>query len=221
MNLLLLLQDPAAPAAGDSALGIIAKGGIMMIPIGICSIVALAVAVERFLSLRRKAVLPPGCVEEFKTVLRAGPAEANGYCDRHPGPLATIFRAGLTRWTEGRAAVEKIMEESGARLVSRMKRRLRPLSAIATVAPLLGLLGTVYGMILAFRAAASAGVGKGDQLASGIYEALVTTAAGLTLAVPVLIVYQILSGRVDALVDEIDERATEILDAALPREERS
>ena len=91
------------------------------------------------------------------------------------------------------------------------------MSAVATIAPLLGLLGTVYGMIGAFQAASNAGAGKADTLAKGIYEALVTTAAGLTLAIPVLIFYQILSGKVDSLVDEVDDRALGLLPHLVPR----
>ena len=96
-----------------------------------------------------------------------------------------------------------------------MKRSLKPLSMIATISPLLGLLGTVYGMISAFQAASGAGVGKSDVLAKGIYEALVTTAAGLTLAIPVLIVYLILSNRIDNMVDDLDENAEAFMDFAL------
>jgi len=93
-----------------------------------------------------------------------------------------------------------------------MKRQVRPLSAVATISPLLGLLGTVYGMIGAFQAASAAGAGKADTLATGIYEALVTTAAGLTLAIPVLICHQILIGKIDSIVDEIDDVAVDFLE---------
>jgi biopolymer transport protein ExbB len=98
-----------------------------------------------------------------------------------------------------------------------MKRSLRPLSAIAQLAPLLGLLGTVYGMITAFQAASSEGVGRGDRLASGIYEALLTTAAGLTVAIPAILVHQILSGRVDRLVDAMDEAGDSLVEEARAR----
>jgi biopolymer transport protein ExbB len=92
-----------------------------------------------------------------------------------------------------------------------MKRSLRGLSIIVTVAPLLGLLGTVYGMISAFETASSAGVGKADVLAKGIYEALVTTAAGLTIAIPVLLVFQFLNNRVDTIIDKLDEMGIDFM----------
>ncbi|MFH2002101.1 MAG: MotA/TolQ/ExbB proton channel family protein, partial [Planctomycetota bacterium] len=95
------------------------------------------------------------------------------------------------------------------------KRSLKPLSMIATIAPLLGLLGTVYGMIGAFQAASNTGAGKSDVLAQGIYEALVTTAAGLTLAIPVLIIYMALNHKIDAMVDDLDDCAEEFLSFTL------
>jgi biopolymer transport protein ExbB len=121
---------------------------------------------------------------------------------------------------QGQERLQQALEEAGAREVDKMKRSLKPLSMIATIAPLLGLLGTVYGMIGAFHAASNAGVGKSDMLAQGIYEALVTTAAGLTLAIPVLIIYQVLNNRVDSMVDNLDESADEFMGYALDLENR-
>jgi len=102
-----------------------------------------------------------------------------------------------------------------------MKRSLRGLAVIASVSPLLGLLGTVYGMISAFQTATHVGMGKADVLGKGIYEALVTTATGLTIAIPVLLVYQYLNSRVDALVDQIDEMGIEFMASCVGAEEPS
>ena len=110
------------------------------------------------------------------------------YCDKVGGPVSRIFKAGIPKIGKGEQAIEKAIEDAGAREIGKMKRKLRPLAAVATISPLLGLLGTVYGMIEAFQAASNAGHGKSDMLAEGIYVALVTTAAGLSLAIPVLIV---------------------------------
>ena len=216
----------AGPAAGkgekadedaerESLFGLIVKGGWVMIPIGICSIIAVAIAVERGISLRVQNVIPPdflgGLIEAFGRTNEDVEAGIK-YCEERPCPVSNIFRAGISRLKMGGAAMEKAIEDAGAREVYKLKRSLRPLSVIATVAPLLGLLGTVYGMISAFGAASQQGVGKGDALAVGIYEALVTTAAGLTLAIPVLIVYQMFCSRVDLLVDDIDDQALELLE---------
>jgi biopolymer transport protein ExbB len=108
--------------------------------------------------------------------------------------------------------VSRAIEDAGSREADRMKRSLRGLAAIAAVAPLLGLLGTVYGMIKAFQQTSSSGnAAKTAELATGIYEALVSTAAGLTLAIPVMLLYQYLSARVDGLIDQLDEEGTEFI----------
>ncbi len=206
-------ETAGAEAERQTLLGLLLKGGLVMIPIALCSIIALTVALERSLSLKRRRIMSPEFIDSLKSALGGGHDGArvrSGLvrCDENPSPISRIYRAGILRLHKGEAAVEKAVTEAGAREVSKLKRSLRPLSVIATLAPLFGLLGTVYGMIVAFEAAAAAGVDRADTLARGIYEALVTTAAGLTLAIPVLIVYQILNARVDMLVDDIDEQAT-------------
>ena len=146
------------------------------------------------------------------------------YLDRRPGPLASALRAGVLSLPLGPDAIQKAMEDAGAREAGWMKRSLRQLSAIAQLAPLLGLLGTVYGMIAAFQAAASVAVGRGDQLPAGIYDALLTTAAGLTVAIPTLIAHQMLMGRVGRLIDAMEEAVVgflqELRTRALAREAR-
>ncbi|MBL7134260.1 MAG: MotA/TolQ/ExbB proton channel family protein [Phycisphaerae bacterium] len=220
-----LAQDPertidlAVKGGGPgpaSLFSLILKGGYVMIPLGLCSVLALAMAVERFISLKRDKILPPEFVSGIKGAF-AGSGDidkAVAYCEERPSPISNVFRAGISRVLHGAASVEKAIEDAGSREVDKLKRSLRPLSVIATVAPLLGLLGTVYGMISAFQSASAMGVGKADRLATGIYEALVTTAAGLTLAIPVLVVYQILCSRVDKLVDHMDDEAIEFLEYA-------
>ena len=193
---------------------LIQKGGPIMYPLGIGSILALALALERFISLRKSRVLPP---EFISGLIRAWNADASGkqamdYCDQSGGAVGHIFKAGIRRAKMGHDAVEKAIEDVGSREADRIKRSLRPLAVIATVSPLLGLLGTVYGMIDAFqKTSASGGTAKTAMLATGIYEALVTTAAGLTIAIPVLILYQFLLGRADKLIDDIDEAGTEFI----------
>ncbi|MCG8509514.1 MAG: MotA/TolQ/ExbB proton channel family protein [Rhodospirillales bacterium] len=218
---------PNAPAANNadegepqkySLLQLMSKGGILMIPIAICSVIALGVAVERFISLQRSRIIPQGFLTQLRAAL--GPQQRDldagrRYCMESKSIVGSIFYSGIARLPHGHDAVEKAIEDAGAREVGKLKRSLLPLSAIATIAPLLGLLGTVYGMIGAFQAASAAGVGKGDTLARGIYEALVTTATGLSLAIPVLIIYLYLNGKVNSLVDDIDESAIEFLEDTL------
>ena len=202
----------------ENLLDLLVMGGEMMIPILICSIIAVTVAIERIVNLQRGKVIPKGFVSGLSGSLGEGFRNIDAginYCVQSGTNIGSIFKAGIKKLSEGHEAVERAIEDAGAREVGKMKRKLRPLAAVATISPLLRLLGTVYGMIEAFQAASShTGHGKSDMLAEGIYVALVTTAAGLTLAIPVLIIHQILSGKVDAMVDEIDESAIEFLESA-------
>jgi len=205
----------AAPKPGtESIFDLLLKGGWVMVPLALCSVLAVASAIDRFLGLRREKIIPPGFIDGLKKTF--GPsADADAgvaYCEKYPSAVSVIFRAGISRLSLGHVAMEKAIEDAGEREAYKLKRSLKPLSLIATVAPLLGLLGTVYGMISAFQSSSALGVGRGDALAKGIYEALVTTATGLTLAIPVLVVYQLLCSKVDGLVDNIDEHAIDLLE---------
>jgi biopolymer transport protein ExbB len=208
-----------------NARDLLIKGGIVMIPIGLCSVIALAVTIERLISLRRSRMAPQDYVRNLRDELshdRDPVRTAIEYCDRHPCMLSTILRAGLVRFRQGPEAAVRAVEEAGSRAALKLKRTLRPLWVIFQLAPLLGLVGTVYGMITAFQGAASTGVGKGDRLAAGIYEAFVTTAAGISVAVPVLVLFHWLNTRTDTMIDAVDETADEVVDLVrAPRTARS
>ncbi|HBM78367.1 MAG TPA: biopolymer transporter ExbB [Verrucomicrobiales bacterium] len=207
----------AAEAGADSGVeketmfSLIKKGGPIMIPLGIASIIALALALERFISLRRDRVLPDGFLKGLGDSWDSDPSgqSAEQYCEQSTGSAGHVFKAGLQWRDSGHEAVAKAVEDAGIREADKLKRSLRGLSIIAAVSPLLGLLGTVYGMIDAFqRTSQSGGAAKTADLATGIYEALVTTAAGLTIAIPTLLLYQFLQSRVDKIIDHIDEVGT-------------
>ena len=175
-----------------------------MIPLGIASLLALALGLERFIMLTKERMLPETFVDGLTTALEEDPcgARAIEFCEDSDCDMGHVFAAGAARINLGYEAVEKTIEDVGSREADKMKRSLRPLSVNATVCPLLGLLGTVYGMINAFgETARSGGTAKTAQLAEGIYEALVTTATGLTIASPVLLRYLFLQGRVDKVLD--------------------
>lgn len=193
---------------------LIKKGGPIMIPLGIASIIALAIALERFISLRKEKVLPDGFLDGLGEAWDKDPSgeKAEQFCNESQGAAGHVFKAGIQWRDDGYQAVGKAIEDAGIREADKMKRSLRGLSVIAAVSPLLGLLGTVYGMIDAFqRTSSSGGAAKTADLATGIYEALVTTAAGLTIAIPVMLLYQFLSARVDGLIDHIDEVGTDFI----------
>ncbi len=220
-SLLVLTTGLMAAEAGSEAgveretmFSLIKKGGPIMIPLGFASVVALAIALERFISLRRDKILPDGFLQGLGEAWDSDPsgASAEQFCDSSPGAAGHVLKAGIQWRQAGYQAVAKAIEDAGIREADKMKRSLRGLSIIAAVSPLLGLLGTVYGMIDAFHTTStSSQAAKISDLATGIYEALVTTATGLTIAIPVMLLYQFLSARVDGLVDHIDEVGTQFI----------
>lgn len=217
------VQSGAAAAQKETLFTLIKKGGPVMIPLGLASILALAIAFERLISLRRDRVIPPGFFDKVRSLWEADQTggQAIAFCDEKGGPMGRILRSGLMNLARGEDAVEKAVEEAGSNEIDKLKRSIRALSYIASLSPLLGLLGTVYGLIGAFQVAAAGGMGKADLLAKGIYEALVTTAAGLTIAIPVLVAYQYLGHRVDALVDEMDDMGLAFMHACIYRTGRT
>jgi biopolymer transport protein ExbB len=208
-------QTPGPSAQIESVWDFILKGGPVMIPIGLCSLVALTIIVERLLSLRRKNILPPALLSDLKGVLEDGnKTKALEYCDRHPSPLSNTLAAGIKKLGEPVEMVRRHIEEAGAREVVRLRKYLRVLSVIASVAPLLGLLGTIFGMITAFQtvAASAESLGRTELLAKGIYEAMITTAAGLLVAIPTVLAYHAVSAKVERLVFEMDAMAIDFVE---------
>lgn len=201
--------DPTAGLKIGSVWDFVLKGGPVMIPIGLASIVALTVIVERLFSLRRARVIPP----TFSAGLRALLGNGNGdrrkaidYCITDASPTARIFAAGIKRLHEPLELLEKHVQEAGEREVASLRKHLRMLAAIGSLATLLGLLGTILGLIEAFQTVAASGeaLGKTELLAKGIYEAMITTAAGLMVAIPVILSYHWISAKIESLVVEID-----------------
>lgn len=212
--------QPAPPVPDsikvESVWDFLVKGGPVMIPIGICSLVALTVIVERLLSLRRRQIIPANFFGGLREILKTTDdrARALDYCKSRPSPAANILIAGIKKLNEPVAILEKHIQDAGEREILRMRKYLRWLSVIASVAPLLGLLGTITGMITAFQTVAASGeaLGRTELLAKGIYEAMITTAAGLIVAIPVLIAYHGLTARVDLLVTEMDQSIVDLLE---------
>ncbi len=193
---------------------IIKAGGFLMAPIILCSLVALAIFAERLWALRREQILPP------QLAARAWKLKKNNQLNaeqleamRRGSPLGQILAAGLANLHLNREAVKERIEDTGRQVVHELERYLNTLGTIAAITPLLGLLGTVIGMIKVFFAITEYGVGNPAVLAGGISEALITTAAGLSVAIPSLIFYRYLRGRVSELVLGMETEATRLLDA--------
>lgn len=199
-----------APGFLGSMLDFAVKGGIVMIPIGVCSLVMLAVIIERLSTLRRVLIVPPAFESGVRTALGSGGAggvaAAMEFCRASASPIGRIFIAALQRVHEPTELLERHIEQAGQREVFKLRKYLRLLSVISSVSTLLGLLGTIFGMITAFStvAASAEALGRTELLAKGIYEALITTAAGLMVAIPALLAFHGFAARIDGLVGEMD-----------------
>jgi biopolymer transport protein ExbB len=217
----------AATAAADSAggegigiankslLGIIRDGGFVMYPLFLCSFVLLVFTFERAISLRTGRVVPGPFVKRFLHQLQEGQLdrdEARLVCEENGSPTAKVFEAAVRKWGRPGVEVEQAVIDSGERVASDFRRYLRIFNGVVTIGPLLGLLGTVFGMIRSFSdIAASETTGRMETLSHGISEALFCTATGLSVAIPAVVLHLYFTSRVDRLVMQIDALGQEVI----------
>ncbi|HEY2418137.1 MAG TPA: MotA/TolQ/ExbB proton channel family protein [Steroidobacteraceae bacterium] len=193
---------------------IVQAGGALMWPIMLCSVVAAAITLERLWTLQDRRVLPPDLMQKVWKLV-----EAHQINDKvilalqHNSPLGRLLAAGLENRHRPREILMERLEDTGRHVVYELERYLNTLGTIAGVSPLLGLLGTVTGIIKAFNALNAGGAGDPRMLSGGIAEALVATAAGLSVAIPSLIMYRYLRGRVERIVVEMEKNALRLVDA--------
>ncbi len=188
-------------------------GGILMVPIVICSILALAIILERFWTLRASRVAPPQTINELWRWIKK--KELNGRklkALQSSSPLGRVLAGGLMNAKHGREIMKESIEHEASQVIHDLERFLNPLGTVATITPLLGLLGTVIGMIKVFAEIQLAGVGNAGNLAVGISEALITTAAGLSVAIPALICHRYFIRRVDELVVGMEQEAIKLVE---------
>lgn len=194
-------------------LELIQAGGWLMWPIILCSVIAMAIIGERLWAYQGRKVIPGNLVAQIWKLHQAGElTPAHVATVRDSSPLGRILAAGLVNRDHPREVMKEAIEEEGHQVVHELERYLNTLGTIAAITPLLGLLGTVIGMIKVFTAITTAGVGNPAVLAGGISEALITTAAGLSVAIPALIFHRYLSGRVDRLVIGMEEQALKMVE---------
>lgn len=193
---------------------IIFRGGLVMWPIMVCSIVALAITIERFFSLRRATIDTREFMDTMRTALHQNRTqEAVEICEETDVPVARIMKAGILKHDRSKADIRESIEDAGHLEIPRLERYLPALATTAHIAPLLGLLGTVAGMIKAFAQIQNKqGLVNPSDLAEGISNALVTTAAGLTVAIPTLVVYNYFISRVDNMVLEMEISSSELVE---------
>ncbi len=195
-------------------LEIVKAGGWLMVPILLCSVIAMAIVLERLWTLRRSRVVPQGLLLTVWEQVRGGGAGAEAQLQRlrARSPLGRVLAAGLAAQDHSREVMKETIEETGRRVAHELERFLNTLGTIAMITPLLGLLGTVVGMIEVFNVITVIGVGSPRDLAGGISQALVTTAAGIGVAIPTLIFHRYFRGRVDELVLEMEMEAVKLVE---------
>jgi len=192
-------------------------GGLLMIPLLACSFALVVFGIERAVSLRTSQVVPVLFVERFVGRLQAGEfdrAEAAAACAAHPSPVARAFAAAVRRWGRPAVEVEQAVIDACERELNHLRKYRRVFNGVATISPLFGLLGTVLGLIRSFNDIAAAGaMGQPDLLARGFGEALITTAMGLVVAIPALVLHSYFTSRVDRLAMQLDECCQPVIEA--------
>ena len=197
----------------------ILAGRYMMIPIILASLVGLAVLIERIYVLRQRSIIVPEIAEAVMTLSASQDLSvAYAICERRPGPFATLVKSGLDHAGNDWTIIRDVLEETGRQEATRLTRRLGVLETVAAVSPLLGLLGTVLGMIRVFATISAAGLGNPETLSSGISEAMVTTAAGLIIGIPALVAYNWLNGRADRIIFDLEFYSSKVLDTLRRRQ---
>ncbi len=200
----------------------IVKGGAVMYPIILCSIIALAIAIEKIYHLHRAKIDTRKFMDEIANVLRRNKImDAIEMCDKTPGPIAHILKAGILKHDRPKPEIKEAIEEAGLYEVPRMEKNLTALATIAHISPLLGLLGTVVGMVGCFQVIQQKStslnpVSPGD-LAGGIWAALITTVAGLAVAIPVYVAYNYLVSRINSLVLDMERSSTDLINILTQR----
>jgi len=194
---------------------VVKKGGLFMIPIFACSFILMVFVFERAISLRRARVIPGPFVKKLFHQLREGKLDrdqALELCQENPSTVSDVLSVAIRKWGRPAVEMEQAIMDAGERAANVLRRYIRLFNAISTIGPLLGLLGTVFGMIHMFNELSVAGtVGRTELFAGGISEALLTTASGLSVAIPALCFYLIFLARVDRLLMDIDAAGQELI----------
>lgn len=195
-------------------LELVTAGGWLMVLILLCSVVVLAICIERLYTLNPAKIAPPHLLATVWKQLKANEMDAERLKTlKQSSPLGRILAAGLGNAYHGRDVMRESIQEAASHVVHELERYLNTLGTIAAVAPLLGLLGTVVGMIKVFAEIMAQGTGNASALAGGISEALLTTAAGLTVAIPALVMHRYFVGRIDGIVVELEQETIKLVDA--------
>jgi len=196
----------------EQVLDFLDKGGFIIYPLILCSILGLAIVIEKTIMLRRKRVIVPEIVNLLDNI--KGPDDiglALSICEKHEGPFANIIRAGLEHRDLPKDELKDVLNDQGRQEVHSLERGLVVLETIAGIAPLLGLLGTVIGILKVFNVISELGVGQATALSGGISEALITTIVGLSIGIPAVVVYNLFTDKAEGLILEIEKYSSLLL----------
>jgi len=194
-------------------LDLLKPGGIIMFPLLLCSVLALAIIIERFWTLRISRLAPKSLVQDLWGWIKKKELNSKRLRElKEAAPLGRILAAGLANAKHGREIMKESIQEEASHVVHEMERFLTALGTVAVITPLLGLLGTVIGMIKVFAQLQLEGAGNAAALAGGISEALITTAAGMTVAIPALIFHRYFTRRVDEIVVSMEQEALRLVE---------
>jgi len=199
---------------GNNVYELLVAGGWLMIPILLCSISVIAIAIERGWALRPARVVPPKLLGQVWHTVKQNQFSREHILElKRSSPLGFILAAGLANASHGRDVMKDSIDEAAGQVIHKLERYLNVLDTIASIAPLLGLLGTVFGMIQVFNAIMLQGTGNAGVLAGGISQALITTAAGLMVAIPAMICHRFFERRIDSLAITMEDQAVRLVDA--------
>ncbi|MFQ6113994.1 MAG: MotA/TolQ/ExbB proton channel family protein [bacterium] len=188
------------------------KGGVIMIPLALCSILGLAIVIEKSFSLRRKKVIIPEIVSVLDNIKAEDDVGlALSICEQYEGPFANIIRAGLENRDLPKDEIKEVLLDQGRQEVRTLERGLVILETVAGIAPLLGLLGTVIGILKVFNVISALGVGQAAALSGGISEALITTIVGLSIGIPAVVAFNYFTNKAEDLILDIEKYSSSLL----------
>ncbi len=196
----------------SEAITFLAKGGIVMIPLFLCSLLGLTIVIEKMVSLRRNKILIPEIISVVDSINSVDDIKlATTICQKNTGPFANIILTGLHNQTLPVDDIKELINDEGRQQVRILERGLPLLETLAGISPLLGLLGTVLGMIKVFTVISIQGTGQASQLAGGISEALITTATGLVIGIPMLVACNYYTNRAENFIMDIEKYSTRLI----------
>lgn len=196
----------------ESVWEILGKGGLMMIPLLVCSLLVVAVVIDRAIALRRRVIIKSEITSVIDSFEQAEDIRlAENICKRHPGPFSNLVLSGLSHRTLSKDEIREAIQDQGRQEIRGLERGLGVLETIAGIAPLLGLLGTVLGMIKVFTVISQQGLGQTNALAGGISEALITTVVGLSIGIPALVAFNYFSHKAEDLILDLEKYTSELV----------